>query len=101
MKIKIIAVGKLKEKYWEDACKEYIKRLSSYCDLEIIEVKESKLPGKNTAEEEQIKKEEGEAIISKIVKGKTVKESKSGSELKSGRNTKSVPSRGHFSSHPD
>lgn len=40
MKIKLIVVGKIKEKYWVDAINEYSKRLSAFCDLNIIEVKE-------------------------------------------------------------
>lgn len=42
MNIKIICIGKLKEKYLKDAMAEYIKRLASYCKLEIVELKESK-----------------------------------------------------------
>ena len=38
--IKIICAGKLREAYWRDACAEYIKRLTPYCKLEIIEIKE-------------------------------------------------------------
>ena len=40
MKIKIIAVGKIKENYFNDAILEYKKRLSTMCDLNLIEVKE-------------------------------------------------------------
>ena len=42
MKITIITVGKLKEKYLKDAIAEYIKRLSKYCKLEIVEVADEK-----------------------------------------------------------
>ena len=42
--IKIISVGSLKESYLKDAIAEYSKRLSSFCNLEIIELKEYKLP---------------------------------------------------------
>ena len=35
MKIQVICIGKLKEKYWTDAVAEYMKRLSKYCDIEI------------------------------------------------------------------
>lgn len=42
--IKIICVGKLKEKFYIDATAEYIKRLSAYCKLEVIEVPEERLP---------------------------------------------------------
>jgi 23S rRNA (pseudouridine1915-N3)-methyltransferase len=45
MKVKIVCVGRLKELYWTDACDEYIKRLSAFCDLEIAEISESKFPG--------------------------------------------------------
>lgn len=38
MKITLITVGKIKERYFEDAIKEYSKRLSRYCKLEIIQV---------------------------------------------------------------
>ena len=40
MKITIIAAGKIKEKYWNDAISEYMKRLGRYCRPEIIELKE-------------------------------------------------------------
>ena len=44
MKITVIAVGKIKEKYLVEAIKEYSKRLSRYCKLEIIEVADEKTP---------------------------------------------------------
>lgn len=44
MKITIITVGKLKEKYLKDAVAEYSKRLGKYCKLEIIEVADEKTP---------------------------------------------------------
>lgn len=43
IRINIITVGKLKEKYWRDAVAEYSKRLSAFCKLEIIELNESRL----------------------------------------------------------
>ena len=46
MNIRIIAVGKIKEKYLDAAINEYSKRLSAYCRLEIIEVKDEKIPEK-------------------------------------------------------
>lgn len=42
LKINLIAVGKLKEKYWNDAINEYRKRLSRFCNFEIIEIQEGK-----------------------------------------------------------
>ena len=44
MKITLITVGKIKEKYLRDAIGEYSKRLSKYCKLEIIEVADEKTP---------------------------------------------------------
>ena len=46
MKITVITVGKIKEKYLKDAIAEYSKRLSKYCKLEIIEVADEKTPDK-------------------------------------------------------
>lgn len=67
MKITIIAVGKIKEKYYRDAVTEYAKRLSRYCKLEIIEVEDEKTPdGAGAAKEEQIKEKEAERILKHI-----------------------------------
>ncbi|MCR5118250.1 MAG: 23S rRNA (pseudouridine(1915)-N(3))-methyltransferase RlmH [Lachnospiraceae bacterium] len=54
MKTDIICVGKIKEKYLEDAIKEYMKRLGAYTNTEIIEVKDEKTP--DNASEKEIKK---------------------------------------------
>lgn len=43
IKINLITVGKLKEKYWREACAEYSKRLSAFCKLDIVELNESRL----------------------------------------------------------
>ena len=72
MKINIIAVGKLKEKYWKEAAGEYSKRLGSYCDLNIIQIPEARLHGESAAEEEAVKREEGERILAKIPSGSFV-----------------------------
>lgn len=67
MKITIIAVGKIKENYWEAAIAEYEKRLKRYCKLEIIAVPDEKTPdGASSLVEEQIKEKEGERILGKI-----------------------------------
>ena len=55
MKISIICVGKLKEKYWNLAIDEYSKRLSKYIKLEIIEVPDEKAPETMSLAEENIK----------------------------------------------
>jgi 23S rRNA (pseudouridine1915-N3)-methyltransferase len=46
MNIKLIVIGKLKEKYLRDGCDEYIKRLTKFCNLKIVELDEYKLPDK-------------------------------------------------------
>ena len=67
MNITIIAVGKLKEKYWKDAIEEYSKRLSRYCTFRITEVKESLLRANpSEADEEAVKTAEGRELLSKI-----------------------------------
>lgn len=68
MKITCIAVGKIKEKYYTDAVKEYAKRLSRYCKLEILELTDEKTPdGTSAAEEAAILEREGERIL-KVVR---------------------------------
>lgn len=64
MKITIITVGKIKEKYLKDAIAEYTKRLSKYCKLEIIEVADEKTPD-NASEvvEDAIRAKEAERIL--------------------------------------
>ena len=67
MNIKIISVGKLKEKYLKLGIEEFTKRLSKYCSLEIIEVDDEKAP-ENLSDKEMImiKDKEGDKILSKI-----------------------------------
>ena len=64
MKITVITVGKIKEKYLKDAISEYSKRLSKYCKLEIIEVADEKTPD-NASEvvEDSIRSKEAERIL--------------------------------------
>lgn len=67
MNIKIIAVGKIKEKYIKEGIKEFSKRLSRYCSLDIIEVDDEKAPEKlSNKEMELVKNKEGEKILGKI-----------------------------------
>lgn len=67
MKITILTVGKIKEKYWNMAIQEYTKRLSRYCKLAIIEVADEKTPdGAGQALENQVKEKEGMRILAKI-----------------------------------
>ena len=64
MKITVITVGKLKEKYLKDAIAEYSKRLSKYRKLEIVEVADEKTPD-NASEfvEDSIRSKEAERIL--------------------------------------
>lgn len=67
--INIICVGKLKEKYLKDAIDEYSKRLSKYCNLNIIEIADEKLPGKvNDSIAKDIKQKECVKILNAIKK---------------------------------
>lgn len=67
MKITIVAVGKVKEKFYRDAIAEFEKRLSKYCKLEIVEVADEKTPDNALASQElQIKAKEGDRILSAI-----------------------------------
>ncbi len=48
LSVHVICVGKLKERFYQDACAEYIKRLGPYCKLNVAEVPEAKLPSSPT-----------------------------------------------------
>lgn len=67
MRITVISVGKLKEKYLKDAIAEYSKRLSKYCKLEIIEVADEKTQ-EHASEvvEEGIRSKEAERILKNV-----------------------------------
>ncbi|MHC9531852.1 23S rRNA (pseudouridine(1915)-N(3))-methyltransferase RlmH [Dellaglioa sp. BT-FLS60] len=67
MNIKIIGVGKLKEKYLKQGIEEYAKRLSKFCKFEIVEVSDEKAPEKlSPAEMIEVKGKEGDRILGKI-----------------------------------
>ncbi len=67
MKLRLVTVGKVKEKYLRDAIAEYAKRLSSYCTLEILELPDEKTPDRAPQSvEEKIKETEGQRILSKL-----------------------------------
>ncbi len=67
MNIRILAVGKLKEKFFEEGCREYEKRLSRYCALTVREVPDEKAPERlSPAEEEQVKEREGKRLLSLV-----------------------------------
>ena len=67
MKITILCVGKVKEKFYRDAIAEYSKRLSRYCKLEIIEVSDEKTSEQATQTEiDIVKNKEGERLLKNI-----------------------------------
>jgi len=67
MKITLITVGKLKEKYWVQAVDEYKKRISKYAKIELVEVADEKEPNNASEKDiEQIKNKEAKRILSKI-----------------------------------
>ena len=67
MKITIICVGKIKEKFYRDAIDEYRKRLSRYAKLEIVEVVDEKTKDQaSEAEDLMVKEKEGERILKNI-----------------------------------
>ncbi len=73
MRITLLTVGKLKEKYWKDAIDEYVKRLGRYAKVDIVEVADEKTPDNaSEAEEEQIRRIEGARLIEKIPQGSYV-----------------------------
>ena len=73
MRITLLTVGKLKEKYWKDAIDEYVKRLGRYAKVDIVEVADEKTPDNaSEAEEEQIRRIEGARLIEEILQGSYV-----------------------------
>ena len=67
MKVKIVTVGKLKEKYLKDGIAEYSKRISRFATVEMIELADEKTPDRaSDSENEKILNLEGNRILSKI-----------------------------------
>ena len=70
MRIRIIAVGKIKDKYLELGIADYIKKISRFADVEIIEVKDQPIYNERSSEEiETAKRKEGEAILKYLKDG--------------------------------
>lgn len=70
MKIKLIVVGKLKEKYLKEGIAEYVKRMNTMLPLEIIELPDEKIPDHATEkEQETVKNREGEKILARVQEG--------------------------------
>lgn len=67
LNIKIIGVGKLKEKYFKAGIAEYAKRIGRYCKFEVVEVPDEKAPESlSQAEMDEVMAKEGERILAKI-----------------------------------
>ena len=67
MKISILCVGKIKEKFYTDAISEYAKRMTRFADFEITEIPDEKIPDNaSEKEKELIKEREGKKILSKL-----------------------------------
>jgi 23S rRNA (pseudouridine1915-N3)-methyltransferase len=65
--ISIVTIGKLKEKYLKQGIDEYLKRLSAYAKIEVVELPDEKAPENlSETEMEQVKEKEGERLLSKI-----------------------------------
>ncbi len=67
MTIRILCVGKIKERFYAEAAGELLKRLSRYCQVEIIEVADEKAPEQlSEAQKEQVKRAEGERLLARL-----------------------------------
>lgn len=66
IKVNVVCVGKVKEKYYTDAIKEYAKMLSRFCAFNVIEVQEENYKKVDASLMEKIKEKEGERIISQL-----------------------------------
>lgn len=67
MRAALLCVGKLKEKYWRDACAEYLKRLTRYGQVELIEVPDAPEPAHaSPGADAQVLRIEGERLLAKI-----------------------------------
>ena len=67
MKVTILCVGKIKEKFYTDAIAEYKKRMTRFCDFEIVEVPDEKIPDRvSQKESDMIKEREGEKLLARL-----------------------------------
>ena len=67
LSIYLVCVGRLKERFYQDACAEYLKRLSPYCKLTLLELPEERLPqSPSQGQIDAALEEEGQAIRSKL-----------------------------------
>ena len=66
IKVNIVAVGKVKEKYFADGIEEYKKRLGKYCEFNLVELQEENYAKVDDSLINQIKEKEGEKILSAL-----------------------------------
>ena len=67
LRVFVLCVGTLKEKYWREAAAEYCKRLSSFCKIEVIEVEEARVPEQPSPAQIQAALDtEGKRLLSKL-----------------------------------
>ena len=84
MKITLIALSSLKEKYLKDAIAEYSKRISRFAKLEITELADEKIPDNaSEKQEETVKAKEGDMILSRLKDGYTIALCVEGKQLSS------------------
>ena len=73
IRVQLICVGKMREKFYIDAAAEYVKRLSAYCKLQVVELPEERLPEHPSAAQIAAALErEGNALLSRIPSGAMV-----------------------------
>jgi len=67
MLLRILCVGKLKERFFEEACREYTKRLGRYATVELVEIPDEKAPEQlSEAQKLQVKQAEGRRLLMKV-----------------------------------
>lgn len=73
MNVRVLCVGRLKEKFYTEACDEFKKRISRYADIEIAEVNDEKAPEQlSPAIMEQVKNAEGKRLLDRLFPGEYV-----------------------------
>ncbi len=69
LNVTVLCVGKLKERYWQDACAEYVKRLGAFCRIQVTEVAEERLPeDPSAAQIAAVVEAEGRRLAEKLLR---------------------------------
>lgn len=70
MRIRVLCIGKLKERFYVDAALEFQKRLSRYASVELVELADARAPEQlSAAQREQVKSEEGQRLLARVDEG--------------------------------